>query len=147
MQISVFCMVYMYIFCNVFCVEWKWICVFGWMDLRKSCTVNSSHCFKLNSTLHLNIIILPNTGVKITNAVILWIDSKIKAIHTLTYHHNSDMGSIPFCQFQFQFHSIPFGQFQFQFHIKFVNSNSKSSNFNSIPPNIFVIFVIFPLYS
>ena len=58
-----------------------------------------------------------------------------------------DMGSIPFCQFQFQFqfHSIPFGQFQF--HIKFVNSNSKSSNSNSIPPNIFVIFVIFPLYS
>ena len=46
----------------------------------------------------------------------------LMSVRRVTVRH----GSIPFCQFQFQFHPIPFGQFQFQFHVKFINSNSNS---------------------
>ena len=46
------------------------------------------------------------------------------ALSSLIFLYVSDMGSIPFCQFQFQ--SIPIGQF----HIKFINPNSPIPFFN-----------------
>ena len=55
-----------------------------------------------------------------------------------SYH--PDMGSIPFCQFQF--HSIPFGQFQF--HLKFINSNSIPIPKFSIPiPTLFLLNIFY----